>query len=64
MSKKTISLIWWVCLMIMCVSGLIVSVPRIIGITLPDILQRVIGVVSLVSLAVFGFASALRYKAK
>lgn len=64
MNKKTVELMWSICLMIMGVSGLIISVSRIAGAELPDVVQRVIGVISLVSLAAFGFLSALRFKVR
>ncbi|GEM_PF-7086173 len=63
-NEKTITLMWSICLMIMSVCGLTVSVSRIVGASLPDILLRIIGVVSLVTLAAFGYFSVLKFKKK
>lgn len=57
MNNKRINLVWSISLIIIGIATLIISISSIVGITLPDILRRCLGVIELISLFVLVYTS-------
>lgn len=61
MKKNKILRVWGVSLMVISVITLVIAVTRILDISMPDMLIRVLGMIELIALPVFGFATAKRF---
>ena len=61
MKNKKMTFVWSITLLILCVSTLVIAVTRIVGIDLPDIMIRVLGIVELIALPIFVFTSIKKY---
>ncbi len=55
---------WTISLLVISVCTLIISITSIIGIDLPDMLKRILGVAELVSLPVLVYTTAKMFKDK
>lgn len=55
MNNKRINLVWSISLIVIGIATLIISISSLVGITLPDILIRCLGVIELISLFVLVF---------
>ena len=64
MKNKKMTFVWSITLLILCVSTLVIAVTRIVGIDLPDIMIRVLGIVELISLPIFAFTSVKKVSEK
>lgn len=64
MEDKKISMIWAISLLIIGVATLILSGTRIVGIQLPDLVTRVLGVVELIALPFLAYASVKKFSKK
>ncbi len=60
--KKKNDLIWCLSLMVIGIATLILAGSNIIGIELPDIAVRIIGIVNLVALPVLAYTSVKKVK--
>lgn len=64
MDSKKINIMWSVSLIIIGVATIILAGANIIGIELPDIAARILGVLDLVSLPVLAFSTVKKAKSK
>lgn len=64
MDSKKINLMWSVSLIIIGVSTIILAGANIIGIELPDIAARILGVLDLVSIPVLVFSTVKKAESK
>ena len=62
MNSRKITILWSISLFIISVVTLILSVTSIIGIELPDIATRVVGVLDLIVLPIFVFSTIKKLK--
>ena len=62
MKSNKINLLWTVSLIVIAVSGILLLYGSLSGQELPDTLVRVCGILSLASLAVFGFTTVLKLR--
>ena len=60
--KKKNDLMWCFCLMIIGVATIILAGSNIIGIELPDITVRIIGIVDLIALPVLAYTTVKKIK--
>lgn len=64
MDSKKINIMWSVSLIIIGVATIILAGANIIGIDLPDIAARILGVLDLVSLPVLAFSTVKKAQGK
>ena len=64
MDSKKINIMWSVSLIIIGVATIILAGANIIGIDLPDIVARILGVLDLVSLPVLAFSTVKKAQGK
>lgn len=62
MKKETNQKIWTISLLACGLCGVILTVPRLFDATLPDGIVRIVGVVSLVAVAVLMFTTVRKMK--
>jgi len=60
--KKKINLIWSISLIVIGIATLILVVPKLIGLNLPDIAIRIIGVVDLIAIPVLAYTTVKKVK--
>lgn len=61
MNNKKIIRVWSISLIVLGVVTIILASTRIMGIELPDMVIRILGVLDLIALAVFGYTTASRF---
>ncbi|MCD8235630.1 MAG: hypothetical protein LUD00_03015 [Prevotellaceae bacterium] len=61
---ETINRIWAISLFVMGISAILLTGIKIIGIEQQDVAVRILGVVDLIALPVFAFATVRRMKSK
>lgn len=64
MENKRMTIIWSISLLIICVATLIIAGTKLVGVALPDIMIRMLGIVELIALPFFAFASVKRFSKK
>ena len=64
MINKRINLVWSISLIVIGIATLIISISSIVGITLPDILRRCLGVIELISLFALVYTSVRKKNKK
>ena len=62
--NNKMTIIWAISLFVLSIAALFLIGANIMGIEIPDILKRVLGIVSLIAVFVFGFAFAHRIFSK
>lgn len=62
MRKSKILRVWGFSLMVISVITLVIAVTRILDISMPDTLIRVLGMIELIALPVFAFTTVKRFK--
>lgn len=60
--KKKNDLVWSISLMVISFATIILSGSNIIGIELPDIIVRIIGVIDLLALPVLAYTTVKKFK--
>lgn len=60
--KKKNNLIWSISLIVIGIATLILVVPKMIGLNLPDIAIRIIGVVDLIAIPVLAYTTVKKVK--
>lgn len=60
--KKKNNLIWSISLIVIGIATLILVVPKMIGLNLPDIVIRIIGVVDLIAIPVLAYTTVKKVK--
>ncbi len=55
--RADIDKVWAISLMVIGICSLVISVSNVIGIELPDLLARILGIIELVALPVLAFTS-------
>lgn len=60
--KNKNTLLWSISLIVIGVATLILTVTNIIGIELPDVIVRIIGIVDLIALPVLAYTSVKKFK--
>ena len=55
--RADIDRVWAISLMVIGICSLVISVSNVIGIELPDLLTRILGIIELVALPVLAFTS-------
>lgn len=61
---KVMTLVWSLCLMVIGASTIVLTVCSFAGITLPDILIRILGILNLLALPVLAFTTVKKAKKK
>ena len=64
MSSKNINLFWAISLMAIGIATFIIAVTNIIGVQLPDIVIRLLGIIELIALPVLVFTTIKKVKNK
>lgn len=64
MESKKWERVWWLCLVVIGVGTIVLAGSNILGIALPDMVIRIVGVVDLLALCVFAFTSVKRFQEK
>ena len=62
MDPKKINIIWSISLIILCFATIILAGANIVGIELPDIIVRILGIIDIVSLPVLAFLTVKKIK--
>lgn len=62
MDPKKINIIWSISLIIICIATIILAGANIVGIELPDIIVRILGIIDIVSLPVLAFSTVKKIK--
>lgn len=62
MSKKTIDLGFAICLMLSGIIGLSTGISGIADIDVPDVLRRILGIISIIDLPCLAFFSVMKIK--
>ena len=62
MKKETADILWAISLLICGTVGIIAGLTGILGVDIPDVFTRVLGVISLIGLALLGYTSVIQLK--
>ena len=62
MDSKKVNAMWSISLLIIGVSAFILAGANVIGLELPDIAVRILGIIDLIALPVLGFSTVKNFK--
>lgn len=64
MNSKKVNIAWLISLFVICIATILIAVTNIVGIELPDIVIRILGVLELISIPVLAFTTVKKIKSK